>query len=251
MSIRPVFLRLAVLGVALTVAPIASSDVGQRFTKLTKLGHDVERARGPLSYAALRKVWREWDQGDPAEVEEILHAVAGDAAEPAPVRAYAALLEAYARRRSGDLDGARARVAKLGYVSQWLVVGPFDNEGKSGLDRAFGPEDRSEPATLTRAYDGKERPVHWRVSPATSPYGWFDMGALLRPTEKTCGYAATYVRDDRLKKGASRPISLWVGSAGAMRLWWNGKEVLRDEKYRDLDAERMATTVTLHAGYNR
>ena len=248
-SIRPV--SLAVLGVALTIAPIASSDVGQRLTKLTKLGREVESARGPLSYAALRKVWREWDQGNPAEVEEILHTVASDAAEPAPVRAYAGLLEAYARRRSGDLDGARARVTKLGYVSQWLVVGPFDNEGKSGLDRAFGPEDQSEPATLTRAYDGKERPVHWRAAPATSPYGWFDMGALLRPTEKTCGYAATYVRDERLKKGGSRPISLWVGSAGAVRVWWNGKEVLRDEKYRDLDAERMATTVTLQPGYNR
>ena len=54
--------------------------------------------------------------GDPAEVEEVLHEVSVDAAEPAPIRAYAALLEAYARRRRGDLDGARTRIAGLGYV---------------------------------------------------------------------------------------------------------------------------------------
>ena len=90
--------------------------------------HAVTHASGPFAYAALRKVWREWDQGDPAEVEEILREAAADTKVAPPVRAYAALLEAYARRRRGDLDGARARIASLGYVSRWLVVGPFDNE---------------------------------------------------------------------------------------------------------------------------
>src|SRR5205814_4175850 len=126
----------------------------------------------------------EWDQGDPALVEEAIHDVASDPRATAATRAYAGLLEGYARRRRGDLDGARARIAALGYVSRWLVVGPFDNEGKGGFDRAFGPEeDRMEPVTLTRSYDGKERPVRWRVAPAVSPFAWFDMGVFLRPAE--------------------------------------------------------------------
>ena len=36
-----------------------------------------------------------------------------------------------------------------------------------------------------------------------------------------------------------------------MRVWWNGAEVMRDDKYRDLDADRFATRVKLRAGYNR
>ncbi len=229
----------------------ALSDTGDRLAKLTRLRGDVERAKGPLAYAALRKVWQEWDQGDPAEVEEILHQVAEDGRAPAPARAYAALLEAYARRRRGDLDGARARVAGLGYVGRWMVVGPFDNEGKAGLDRAFGPEeDQAEPVNMGRTYDGKERATRWRVVPASAPFGWLDLGVLLRPTAKVCAYATTFVRDARAGS-AARTISIWAGSAGAMRVWWNGAEAIRDEKYRDLDSDRFARQVTLRPGYNR
>ena len=236
----------------------ASADVGDRLPGLTRLEADVLRARGsPLTYAALRAVWHEWDQGDPAEVEEVLRDVATDASATAPTRAYAALLEAYARRRRGDLDGAREKIRALGYVGRWAVVGPFDNEGKAGLDHPYGPEeDRMQAESLARAYDGKERTTRWRVVPSTSPYGWFDTGVLVRPQEKVCVYASTFVHDSggpgaHATASAARPISIWAGSAGAMRVWWNGTEVLRDDKYRDLDADRFAAEVRLLPGWNR
>ena len=166
------------------------------------------------------------------------------------MRAYAGLLEAYARRRRGDIDGAKSRITKLGYVSKWMALGPFDNEGKVGHERAFAPETDTAPLDPSRAYDGKERPVRWRVSPAEAPFGWFDFGALVRPAEKECSYALTYVKDDR-PAGAARPISIWAGSAGALKIWWNGRLVLSDEKYRALDADRLAATVTLRPGPNK
>ncbi len=36
-----------------------------------------------------------------------------------------------------------------------------------------------------------------------------------------------------------------------MRVFWNGVEILHDEKYRDLDPERFAATATLRDGWNR
>ncbi len=251
---------------AALLAGHAQADVGDRLPGLTRLADEVQRTRGsPLAYAALRAVWHEWDQGDPTEVEEVLREVASDPAAAAPTRAYAALLEAYARRRRGDLDGARSQIGALGYVGRWAIVGPFDNEGKSGLERAYGPEeDRMQPMSTARAYDGKERTARWRVVPTSSPYGWFDTGALLRPQEKICAYATTFVRDAPPKSKGSkeasgqsgqplpaRDISIWAGSAGAMRIWWNGVEVIRDEKYRDLDADRFAARVRIEKGYNR
>jgi tetratricopeptide (TPR) repeat protein/transglutaminase-like putative cysteine protease len=219
--------------------------------KLAELREEVARARGPLAYSALRRVWRELDQGDPAEVEEVLSEVEADATLPAETRAYAGLLEAYARRRRGDLEGARSRVTKLGFVDRWMAVGPFDNEGKTGLDKAYGPEEeRLLPPNMTRTYTGKERSVRWRVVPRVSPYGWVDLGVIERPTEKICGYLSTYVRDAR-PKHAARPLSIWAGSAGAMRVFWNGAEVLKDTKYRDLDADRFGVKVGLEAGWNR
>jgi tetratricopeptide (TPR) repeat protein len=227
--------------------------VGDRLARLAKLHEAVTSARGPLAYVALRKIWSEWDRGDPASVEEVLRVVATDSAEPAPLRAYAGLLEAYARRRRGDLDGSRARVAKLGYVDQWLLAGPFENDGKSGLATAYEPEKELELGIdLSREYEGKDhKPVRWRPLPEVSPYGWTDLSVFLRPSEQSCAYLTTFVRDPAVKGTATRAISVWAGASGALRVFWNGVEVLRDEKYRDLDADRFAARGTLRAGYNR
>jgi len=253
-SLRPVAIALVVV-IAVVSWPVgrANADVADGLTNLAKLRGDVASSHGPAAYVALRKVWSEWDRGDPAAVEEVFHEVATNARTPAPVRAYAALLEAYARRRRGDLDGAHARIAQLGYVGHWMLLGPFDNDGRAGLLADYDPEkEMAQPLNLTRDYDGKEhRPVRWRMLPAVSPYGWVDFGVFVRPEEHVCVYAETFVRDARVKGQGSRPVSVWAGAAGALRIFWNGSEILRDEKYRDLDPDRFAATAPLRAGWNR
>ncbi|MDB4943767.1 MAG: Cell division protein FtsK [Labilithrix sp.] len=245
---------LALLVVALVVGPSvpAGADVGLRLPRITKLTADVVRGGMPLGYVPLRQLWAEWDQGDPAEVEEALRSLAVDARLPPPLRAYAGLLEGYARRRRGDLAGAKQRIASLGFVSHWVVAGPFDNEGKGGLDRSFGPEDEiADPLTMGRSYEGKERPVSNRVTPDVFPYGWVDLGAMLRPAEKVCGYATTFVHDKRGAKAGARPFSVWFGAAGAAKVFFDGAEVLKDAKYRDLDSERFGVALTLREGWHR
>jgi tetratricopeptide (TPR) repeat protein len=220
---------------------------------LAQLRAQVKTAQGPVAYGALRKIWSEWDRTDPEAIEEALREVGDDAAEPAPVRAYAHLLEAYARRRRGDVDGARARVSRLGFVGTWMAVGPFDNDGKIGLGAAYEPEnDKNGALRVLSDYEGKEHhPVRWRLLPSVSPYGWVDFGSFVRPDENVCVYAAAFVSDARLKGAASRPVSLWAGATGALKVFWNGAPVLADDKYRDLDSDRFATTVTLSPGWNR
>ncbi len=217
---------------------------------------EASRAEASQSYAAMRAIWQEWDQGDPAEVEEALRSVSR--ARTGATRVYADLLGAYARRRRGDIDGARAEIKRLGYVSSWLVAGAFDNEGKAGMGRTFGPEPDALPGAaddlpnlMAQSYPGKERKVAWRPSTASFPFGWVDSGVLVRPTEKVCVFATTFVRDPSLKAGQRRAASIWTGSAGAMRAWWNGTMATEDLKYRSFDAERLAASVTLEAGYNR
>jgi hypothetical protein len=131
-------------------------------------------------------------------------------------------------------------VTKLGYIGSWLLAGPFENDGKSGLAAVYGPEQELELAIdMTREYEGKDhKPVHWRPLPDVSPYGWTDLAVFLRPSDQSCAYLTTFVRDASLKGSATRPISLWAGASGAMRIFWNGVEVLSDDKYRDLDAAR-------------
>jgi cellulose synthase operon protein C len=237
-----------------SVTRVAAADVGQRLPRITKLSEDAVRGGMPLGYVPLRQLWSEWDQGDPAEVEEALRSLASDPRLSPPLRSYAGLLEAYARRRRGDLAGAKSRIARLGFVGRWVVVGPFDNEGKGGLDRAFGPEEEiAEPLSLARTYDGKERPVMNRMTPDVFPYGWVDLGAMIRPAEKVCAYATTFVHDKRASKGgpSARPFSIWLGAAGATKVFFDGAEVLKDAKYRDLDSERFGVALVLREGWHR
>src|ERR1700677_737504 len=114
-----------------------------------------------------------WDPYDPAQAEEAIASVAQASGTSPPVKVYASFLGAYARRRRGDLDGSLARVARLGFLGRWMTLGPFDNENKQGFSRAFGPESElGAPLEIARSYDGKERPVRWRLPPAGASYGW-------------------------------------------------------------------------------
>jgi tetratricopeptide (TPR) repeat protein/transglutaminase-like putative cysteine protease len=241
---------LGALGIAVAGVPDASAEVGAIHPDLLRAQAAVRAAQGPEIYAALRDVWRMWDRADPAQVEEAIDAAVQGSASP-PAKVYASLLEAYARRRRGDLDGATARVGRLGFVGRWLTLGPFDNENKAGFSRVFEPENELDgPIELGRTYDGKERPVRWRAPPSSAAYGWFDLGELMRPREGVCGYATTFVSAAQGTR-APRKISLWMGATGAFRLYWNGEPVLEDQGYRELDVDRFAATVTLEPGKNR
>ncbi len=252
--LRLVVFAWVVASVALGLpAPSARGDSSEVLGRLSAIHAEVLSARGPLAYVALRKVWAEWDAADPAAVEEVLREVAIDDREPPAVRAYAALLQAYARRRRGDLEGARARIARLGYIDRWILLGPFDNDGKAGFTTRYEPEaGQSQPLNLTRDYEGKDhRPRRWRMLPPVSPFAWVDFGAFLSAADHACVYATTFVHDARLNAHSSRPVSIWTGAAGAERLWWNGVDVLADDKYRDLDSDRFAVAVVSRPGWNR
>jgi tetratricopeptide (TPR) repeat protein/transglutaminase-like putative cysteine protease len=243
-------LALALFAALLSIAPHAGAD-GRFHPALALAVSHLDRARGPEAHAALREIWSSWDRAQPSQVEETLLAAENDRRLSEPVRAYAGWLAAHARTRRGDIAAAHQKIAALGFVEQWLIVGPFDNEGKRGLAAELGPEaELTEAIVPGRAYSGKERPVRWRVVPDVVKNGYLDFGSLLRPERKICAFATTFVHDKKNPKG-TRTISAWVGATGAYALYWNGREVLRDEAYRSHDADRRAAVLTLAPGENR
>jgi transglutaminase-like putative cysteine protease/tetratricopeptide (TPR) repeat protein len=241
---------VAAVAVLLTLiqAPQSGLAATQFHPDLRAALTEVDRARGPEAYSALRRVWDTWDRADPTQVEEALLVASRSPRLSPSARAYAATLRAYARLRRGDLKAARDQLRALGYVDHWLVVGPFDNEGKTGLAAAQGPEaDLTVALAPAKAYTGKERAVRWRAVPDAFPYAFLDLGSLLRPESKICAFAGTFVSSEAK---AARKISAWVGSGGALRLFWNGTEVLSTETYARHDFERVAATLTLEPGPN-
>lgn len=232
-------------------APDAAAEIGAVHPDLLRAEATVRAAKGPEVYAALRDVWRMWDRADPAQVEDFITSVAQGPQVAPPVRVYASLLEAFARRRRGDLEGAAARIQKLGFIGKWITVGPFDNENKAGFTHVYGPEaEITGPIDLARGFDGKERSVRYRVPPLAATFGWVDLGEIVRPRENVCVYATTFV-SAKAGTRAPRKVTLWAGAAGAFRIWWNGDVALEDAGYRDLDIDRFAASVTLAPGKNR
>lgn len=237
----------AVLALSLTAAAssaLAAEPEAVLEARTTELARRLESARGPEVYAALRELWRAWDLSDPDVVEASIAAFARDPRKPAHLRAYAGLIEAYARRRRGDLDGAERRVADLGYVRDWLIVGPFENQNRTGLGERHGPElELDAPIVEGRAYPGKVRPVSHRAAPLVHRLGWIDLGSMVRPTKDVCVFATTFVKSER-----ARTLSMRVGATGAFKLFVGADEVLVDGGYRELDAERYAVPLELEAG---
>lgn len=207
-------------------------------------GASVHEARAPL-----RALWRLWETHDPTQVEAALVALSEDERLAAPTRVYAGVLSAYARRRRGDIHAATRSLDELGYVSDWMVLGPFDNDNRTGLAQDLVAEaELAEPIVLDRSYVGKEGSVRWRPSPDVHHFGVLDLAALVRPERDVCVVATTYLRS---KDASPRRVSLWAGAAGAFRLYFDDELVIEDEAYRQLDTDRRAAVVQLGRGYHR
>ena len=123
------------LGVVALLPGHAGAEVGAIHPGLARTTAAAREAKGAEVYASLREIWRNWDRADPTQVEEAIRSVADSASAPAPVKAYARLLTAYARRRRGDLDGAVKTIESLGLIGRWMTLGPVANENKSGFPR--------------------------------------------------------------------------------------------------------------------
>lgn len=242
-------LALLVLLFLVAIAPHSRAVDSLFHPDLLRAERALETAKGPEVYSALRQIWLSWDRADPHQVETALRRAEGNPRLSAPGRAYAKLLTAYSRLRRGDVAAARQRLDELGFIRRWLLVGPFDNEGKAGLAAESGPESELASAVVFgRAYSGKERAVRFRVVPDAFPFGFVDLGALLRPERKVCGVLRTTLAPKPGTK--ARLVSLWVGTGGAVRVYFNGVPVLEDPTYRNHDADRLAATVRLLAGKN-
>lgn len=234
----------------------AQSRGGARATKAapTVWDREIDRLRGEVLHRAghasaivpLIEIGSAWEHA-PARSVEALHALGSERRLSPTLRVYARGYERLLLRRQGDHEGAQALLDQLGFVRRWRILGPFDNDGRGGFARTFPPETTLETATDTSAeFEGAERAVHWRTLPDLGPTDAVRLGPFLTPGTDVCAFAETFVELDR-----ARPVSLWAGATGAVRIWWNGERVIEDATYRSIDLDRDAAIVVGRQGWNR
>lgn len=142
----------------------------------------------------------------------------------------------------GDRAGAEKLAGALGFVRDWWVIGPFDNEHGRGFKTAQPVEKQID---LAQRLPGKEREVGWRRVPVRDVLGHVDLDALLRPNDQAAAYAVAFVRSEAACDAAIR-----LGSDEAVRAWWNGREVLTRDVRRTLEVDQDVAAVRLAAGWN-
>jgi transglutaminase-like putative cysteine protease len=246
---RSRFFSLAIVftSIAAVAAPARADNPFE--AELARLASETSRGGNqPRAILPLIELWRSYDHVPPDVAFAHLDRLANDRRLSPAVRSYARILRAQARLRRGEVDVHRREIAELGFVQSWRVIGPFDNEGKTGFAREYPPEaQRMAAVDMAGQYEGRERPVSWRMYPENiTQGGYVSFDAVFRPNANVCGYAETFVESSR-----AQPLSLWLGGGGAVRVWWNGNVVHEDTAYRTPHPDRSVVVVGANQGLNR
>jgi tetratricopeptide (TPR) repeat protein/transglutaminase-like putative cysteine protease len=214
--------------------------------RIAGIGRALVRGdRGPSAAALLAELRElEGEAADVARVATIYGRVAEDAGALPQVRAMARLQLATLERGRGNLQRHAAQVRRLGFVTSWWAIGPFDDEGKQGLATVQPPERE---LVLEAGYPGKGGDVAWRaIPPEVVDSGFVAIGATLRSEKAVCAQALALVEAPReLRAG------LWFGASGAARVLVNGAVAVEDPGYHPARLDQRGALVSLRRGANR
>ena len=157
-----------------------------------------------------------------------------------------AFLLGEAEQARGRAPEAAAAWSRLGFVTEWLVIGPFDNERGAGYRTPYGPENAIDPAAV---YDGKLRRIAWRRAVRARPDGYVDLAAMLRPNKEALAYALVFV-----KSKETRTIALRFASDDSIQVWACGERVFHPpgdrETQRSCTFDQDAFGLVLAKGWN-
>ena len=195
--------------------------------------------RGPRGLAAIARLAElEDDLPELARAAGAYGRVAEDPAADPEVRAAARYRLAAVERARGNPRRSEAQVRQLGFVGAWRVAGPFDDEGKRGLEAVYPPEQGLD---LSGRWPGKVREVGWRLLPDEAfVRGLVHLGATLRPAREVVAYALAGVEAPRQAR-----VQLWLGASGATKVGVNDVLVLSDATYHPVRLDQRGVQVTL------
>lgn len=143
----------------------------------------------------------------------------------------------------GRLDKARQRFESLSPVTDWMLIGPFDNEGNSGFSRVYGPEQEID---YSKSYQGRGREVSWRRLAPLDLAGGTSLGHLLYPDKNVLAYVVTFVRVPDDVNALAR-----FGLESCGRLWVNDRLVWSHDLPTQFAFDQFTVPVSLKAGWNK
>jgi len=158
------------------------------------------------------------------------------------VRAHARELLRGLRKLDGAWDEAERLGTAQGFLTRWLLLGPYSDEGKSGWDSLYDPERALD---WKARFPGKDHEIGWRSAPDVPQADLVRLDSLLDPSEKVVAYAATFVKVER-----DTACVLRGGYNEAHKLWVDGELVGGMKRYNGRAFDQFADGCTLRKGWN-
>lgn len=114
-------------------------------------------------------------------------------------------------------------VKHFGLLTEWHVIGPFDNTDMKDFETVYPPERNID---LKAEYDGKVGQVHWERFVSEKKDGAFDLAELTSPHKGAIDYAYS-----EFNSGSAQKVEFRLATANAWKLWVNGELVFSREEY--------------------
>ncbi len=128
-----------------------------------------------------------------------------------------------------------------GFISEWLVVGPFDNTDGAGYEKVYPPEKRLDFEAEYGVVGGK---ATWQRLEANDD-GMVDLDPHFEPSNWVVAYAAVKVISPD-----ERDTELLIGSDDGVKAWLNGALVHDNETVRGWTPDEDRVAVHLNEGTN-
>ena len=131
----------------------------------------------------------------------------------------------------------------FGFLSEWKVIGPFDNTENKGFETAYPPELKID---LAAEYDGKKGKIRWQDYVTKHKYGMVDMNQPCGKLKEVAAYATTDFFSDR-----ARAVELRLGGKNSWKVWLNGKLLFaHDEYHTNAEIDQYLMAAQLQPGRN-
>ena len=131
-----------------------------------------------------------------------------------------------------------------GFVTRWLLVGPFDNVKGVGFNAVYPPE---KGVDAKASYTGKaDKVVRWEEHTTDKAFGVVDLNEAVGTLKGAVAYAYAVVSSE-----TERPVEIRAGSNNAVRLWLNGKQIyFREEYHHGMEMDQHVAKGVLNKGRN-
>jgi tetratricopeptide (TPR) repeat protein len=143
----------------------------------------------------------------------------------------------------GKVKEAQKWRKKLGFITEWYLIGPFNNEGGEGFKKVYPPEEK---ISLSRTYHGARNKVGWFLFSLKPLFGLIDLGAIFSFPPAAVAYALTffYLPQDQ-------EIEIRTGSDGALKVWVDHQLILIQPEYRRIDLDQDFVRLRLKKGWHK